>query len=537
MVLDAAIFCNHDVSFSSRLFLTMSSLYLLVNFFIENATQILQPPVDGNMILVFQLLHKWIKLNDHREQSKGINELLSITLEINLLSPRSIILDEGIESVLTTVNFPRISWIFAVKLHTLRDRILGNPFKEVSFSIKPTKVRQKDALKQLLKVLSDKNADKKACRVTERFTMEICTKFLQEPTAMVKLAKERARVATIRKPIYQVCDNEKHSKVLANICFSKKDIVNSVVRNIHLPSVNLHKIIFQYRSLILSEIFSCSQAKIHNLPIKLSSSELTLGDCSYLDTCHKIKSCRYLHYYTLSPSKNLAALTEDDGKDFSSFTIGQPYTNSFREVIPPQWISCDVNNINFNLLGKFAAIIADPAWDIHMSLPYGTCKDMELLSLPIDSLQDEGLIVLWVTGRSIEVGRKALAKWGYQMANEMIWIKLNQLKRTIVTGRTGHWLNHSKEHFLVGVKGNPQWISRLVDVDTVVSNTRETLRKPDEVYDMLERIVGKHSRKLEIFGRDHNIRPGWLTVGNQVTGTSLHEPMLRNTYDKLFKHK
>ena len=147
-----------------------------------------------------------------------------------------------------------------------------------------------------------------------------------------------------------------------------------------------------------------------------------------------------------------------------------------------------------------------------MSLPYGTCKDFELLSLPMHELQDEGLILLWVTGRAIEIGRQALQNWGYTIADEMIWIKLNQLKRTIVTGRTGHWLNHSKEHLLVGIKGDPPWINRLMDIDVIVSGTRETLRKPDEIYDIVERIVGTHSRKLEIFGRDHNVRPGWLSM-------------------------
>ena len=38
--------------------------------------------------------------------------------------------------------------------------------------------------------------------------------------------------------------------------------------------------------------------------------------------------------------------------------------------------------------------------------------------------------------------------------DELIWVKTNQLQRLIRTGRTGHWLNHGKEHCLVGVKGN-----------------------------------------------------------------------------------
>lgn len=105
------------------------------------------------------------------------------------------------------------------------------------------------------------------------------------------------------------------------------------------------------------------------------------------------------------------------------------------------------------------------------------------------------------------------------------------MRRTIVTGRTGHWLNHSKEHLLVGLKGDPIWINKQIDIDVVVSPTRETSRKPDEFYDIVERLVGKHSRKLEIFGRDHNTRPGWLTIGNQLQGVSLYEPELKYKYD------
>lgn len=47
----------------------------------------------------------------------------------------------------------------------------------------------------------------------------------------------------------------------------------------------------------------------------------------------------------------------------------------------------------------------------------------------------------------------------------------------------------------------------------------ETSRKPDEVYGVIERLA-PHGRKLELFGRKHNIRPGWLTLGNQREYTS-----------------
>lgn len=62
-------------------------------------------------------------------------------------------------------------------------------------------------------------------------------------------------------------------------------------------------------------------------------------------------------------------------------------------------------------------------------------------------------------------------------------MKTNQLQRIIRTGRTGHWLNHSKEHCLVGIKGNPE-VNRNIDTDVIVAEVRETSRKPDEVSSM-----------------------------------------------------
>lgn len=49
----------------------------------------------------------------------------------------------------------------------------------------------------------------------------------------------------------------------------------------------------------------------------------------------------------------------------------------------------------------------------------------------------------------MELGRECLTLWGYEYVDELIWVKTNQLQRIIRTGRTGHWLNHGKEHCLV----------------------------------------------------------------------------------------
>lgn len=160
-----------------------------------------------------------------------------------------------------------------------------------------------------------------------------------------------------------------------------------------------------------------------------------------------------------------------------------------------------------------------------MDLPYATMKDDEICKLNFPKLQerDGGLLFLWVTGRAMERAREIFDYWGYQQIEEIVWIKTNQLQKVVRTGRTGHWLNHSKEHCLVGVKGQPRGLNRYVDCDVIVAEARETSRKPEELYDIIERL-SPGTRKVEIFGRRHNIRDGWVTVGNQLPPTRLLEP-------------
>lgn len=185
--------------------------------------------------------------------------------------------------------------------------------------------------------------------------------------------------------------------------------------------------------------------------------------------------------------------------------------------------------MDLTTLGKYSVIMADPPWDIHMELPYGTMKDEEMRNLRIQDLSDDGLFFLWVTGRAMELGRELLRLWGYTWVDEITWVKINQLQRLIRTGRTGHWLNHGKEHCLVGIKGSPPNLNRGLDCDVLVAEVRDTSHKPDEIYGIIERLA-PGTRKLELFGRMHNIQPNWVTVGNQLEGVHIHDEELVRSF-------
>ncbi|KAL7412201.1 MT-A70-domain-containing protein [Mrakia frigida] len=313
---------------------------------------------------------------------------------------------------------------------------------------------------------------------------------------------------------------------------------------------------------------SCS--KVHLQPLNRRHTEASLGHCSYLNTCYgepsyaaspslgggsappnrPTKDCRYLHFEVCPPPDDLPSrlpislppsLPPPSGPlvprvpDLAKGKSKDPSEGSW----PASWISCDVRKFDLEVLGTFDVIMADPPWDIHMSLPYGTMTDEEMRNLPIPALQSStGVLFLWVTARAMDLGRDLLSYWGYRRVDEIVWAKTGQLGRLIRTGRTGHWLNHTCEHLLVGLKSPahhstpdvpnttwPDWLQRGMDTDVLVSEVKETSRKPDEIYNLIERCC-QGGRKLEIFARKHNTRPGWLSLGNQLGNDCVWEPSL-----------
>lgn len=63
----------------------------------------------------------------------------------------------------------------------------------------------------------------------------------------------------------------------------------------------------------------------------------------------------------------------------------------------------------------------------------------------------------------------------------------------------------------------------------IVSEVRETSRKPDEIYRIIERMK-PGGVKVELFARPHNRMPGWISVGNQLPGTFLIEGRIKENF-------
>ena len=69
-----------------------------------------------------------------------------------------------------------------------------------------------------------------------------------------------------------------------------------------------------------------------------------------------------------------------------------------------------------------------------------------------------------------------------------------------------------------------------VDTDIIVSEEPPlgSTQKPEEMYHIIEHFsMGR--RRLELFGEDHNVRPGWLTIGDSLSASNFNAEVCDGT--------
>eukprot|EP00915_Cephaloidophora_sp_WS-2016_P000780 GHVH01001044.1.p1 GENE.GHVH01001044.1~~GHVH01001044.1.p1 ORF type:complete len:359 (-),score=47.43 GHVH01001044.1:29-1105(-) len=217
---------------------------------------------------------------------------------------------------------------------------------------------------------------------------------------------------------------------------------------------------------------------------------------------------------------------------------------------PPQYLSADLRTFDWNSLPcKFDVLLIDPPWEEYQKRSIGLSKikeDLtpwsleELSQLPIPQVMESpSFCFLWVGSSHREDGRKLLGAWGYRRCEDIVWLKTNKT-RAESSGRADKEFKaagdlayddsifiRSKEHCLMGIRGtvrrglDSHLINSNLDIDVIVgevaSESASTM-KPEEMYNIIERFCLSR-RRLELFGSDRNIRPGWLTIGNDIHGT------------------
>ncbi|KAJ7969910.1 methyltransferase-like protein 1 [Quillaja saponaria] len=223
-----------------------------------------------------------------------------------------------------------------------------------------------------------------------------------------------------------------------------------------------------------------------------------------------------------------------------------------KSTTPPVYYKCDLKEFELSpeFFGtKFDVILVDPPWEEYVHRAPGAADHMEywafeeIMNLKIEAIADTpSFIFLWVgDGVGLEQGRQCLKKWGYRRCEDICWVKTNKNNATPGLRHDSHTLfQHSKEHCLMGIKGTVRRstdghiIHANIDTDVVISEETPygSTQKPEDMYRIIEHFaLGR--RRLELFGEDHNIRAGWLTVGKGLSSSNFNtEAYIKNFADK-----
>jgi N6-adenosine-specific RNA methylase IME4 len=171
-------------------------------------------------------------------------------------------------------------------------------------------------------------------------------------------------------------------------------------------------------------------------------------------------------------------------------------------------------------------ILADPPWDFKIfdesgmqrtpGAQYPCMETAEIAALSVPAA-DDCVLFLWTTAphllQALDVMDVMKAR-GFEYRTNLVWTK-DKIG-------LGFWFKNQHEHLLVGVRGDiPAPLPSCRPASVIEAVRREHSRKPDEVYELIERMYPELP-KIELFAR--NSRPGWDAWGNQAPDDDLSIP-------------
>jgi N6-adenosine-specific RNA methylase IME4 len=180
---------------------------------------------------------------------------------------------------------------------------------------------------------------------------------------------------------------------------------------------------------------------------------------------------------------------------------------------------------------RFATILADPPWQFvdktgkvapeHRRLHrYSTMTLEQILALPIGELAaPTAHLYLWCPNALLSEGLAVMKAWGFTYKTNIVWFKVRKDGGSDGRG-VGFYFRNVTELLLFGVRGRG---ARTLapgrrQVNLIATRKREHSRKPDELYDVIERC--SRGPFLELFARGP-ARAGWTVFGDEAEGAQL----------------
>tara|TARA_A100000164_G_scaffold375230_1_gene409834 strand:+ start:398 stop:1006 length:609 start_codon:yes stop_codon:yes gene_type:complete len=183
-----------------------------------------------------------------------------------------------------------------------------------------------------------------------------------------------------------------------------------------------------------------------------------------------------------------------------------------------------VKKINFNIVGKFGTILADPPWQFTNQTGkiapenkklkrYKTIDLEEIKSLPVERVASKrSHLYLWVPNALLKEGLEVMEAWGFKYKTNIIWNKVRKDGEPDGRG-VGFYFRNTTEIVLFGTRGTKVRTlkSGRTQVNMIRTKKREHSRKPDELYKIIEKC--SWGPYLELFAR--GTRKKWTSWGNQ----------------------
>ena len=166
-------------------------------------------------------------------------------------------------------------------------------------------------------------------------------------------------------------------------------------------------------------------------------------------------------------------------------------------------------------------ILADPPWPNQHNGPSSWSKkipqdkynlmtilEIKKMSDWINSISDEQChLWLWIINNKLPEGIEVMENWGFKYITNLVWVK-NHFG-------IGQYLRSQHEILLFGRKGKPQPFKHKRNIPSILcADRREHSRKPDEIYDIIERI--SYPPYLELFARKPKHRENWEYWGHEA---------------------
>ncbi len=174
---------------------------------------------------------------------------------------------------------------------------------------------------------------------------------------------------------------------------------------------------------------------------------------------------------------------------------------------------------------KFGTILADPPWRFqnatgkvapqHKRLHrYETMSLAEIAAMPVAQISEKtSHLYLWTPNALLPYGLAVLEAWDFTYKSNIVWHKIRKDGGSDGRG-VGFYFRNVTELVLFGVKGKN---ARTLDpgrrqVNYLATRKREHSRKPDELYDIIERCSS--GPYVELFARGS--RDEWMSWGDEA---------------------